>query len=128
MSRWCGTRSPEMGCGRSPGCGSFGPRRCGSEEPSEMPPDTGAINGKAPAEASPAPTARFEVPEFLVPKSLAEVRELVRLIALAEWAPDSYRDPEGNYVPQKIELAIMHGITVGLGPIAAMQSIAVIDG
>ena len=93
-----------------------------------MPPDTGAIDGKAPAEASPAPAARFEVPEFLVPKSLAEVRELARLLALAEWAPDSYRDPEGNYVPQKIELAIMHGITVGLGPIAAMQSIAVIDG
>jgi hypothetical protein len=93
-----------------------------------MPPDTGAINDKAPAEASPAPTARFEVPEFLVPKSLAEVRELARLLALAEWAPDSYRDLEGNYVPQKIELAIMHGITVGLGPIAAMQSIAVIDG
>src|ERR1700730_3323543 len=93
-----------------------------------MPPDTGAINGKAPAEASPAPATRFEGPEFLVPKSLAEVRELVRLIALAEWAPDGYRDLEGNYVPQKIELAIMHGSTVGLGPIAAVQSIAVIDG
>jgi hypothetical protein len=63
-----------------------------------------------------------------VPKSMAEIRELARLIALAEWAPDSYRDLEGNYIQQKIELAIMHGITVGLGPIAAMQSIAVIDG
>jgi hypothetical protein len=64
----------------------------------------------------------------MVPKSIAEVRELARLIGLAEWAPDSYRDLEGNYIQQKIELAIMHGITVGLGPIAAMQSIAVIDG
>src|ERR1700681_3923454 len=109
MSRWCGKRSPGMGCARSPGSGSSDPRRCGSEESSEMPPDTGAINDKAPAEASPAPTARFEVPEFLVPKSLAEVRELARLLALAEWAPDGYRDPEGIYVPQKIELAIMHG-------------------
>jgi hypothetical protein len=71
---------------------------------------------------------RFDVPEFLVPKSIAEVRELARTIALAEWAPDSYRDLEGNYVQQKIELAIMHGATVGLGPIAAVQSIAVIDG
>src|ERR1700738_663591 len=110
MSRWCGKRSPGMGCARSPGCGSSRPRRCGSEERSDMPTDTGAINGKAPAEASPAPAIRSEVPEFLVPKSLAEVRELARLLALAEWAPDSYRDLEGNYVQQKIELAIMHGI------------------
>ncbi len=83
-------------------------------------------DGKAP-EVS-APVARFDVPEFMVPKSIAEVRELARLIALAEWAPDSYRDLDGNYVQQKIELAIMHGATVGLGPIAAVQSIAVIDG
>ncbi len=92
-----------------------------------MPRDTSRVNGKAP-ELPATPMPRFEVPEFMVPKSLAEVRELVRLIALAEWAPDSYRDLEGNYLQQKIELAIMHGITVGLGPIAAMQSIAVIDG
>src|SRR6266851_2317575 len=128
MSRWCGKRSPGMVCARSPGCGSSRPSPCGSEEPSEMPRDSSAINGKAPTETSSAPATRFEVPEFMVPKSLAEVRELVRLIAPAEWAPDSYRDLEGNYVQQKIELAIMHGITVGLGPIAAMQSIAVIDG
>ena len=83
-------------------------------------------NGKAPA--APTQAARFDVPEFMVPKSIAEVRELARLIGLAEWAPDSYRDLDGNYVQQKIELAIMHGATVGLGPIAAVQSIAVIDG
>ena len=76
--------------------------------------DTSAINRKLP-EASVCPTARFDVPDFMVPKSVAEVRELARVIALAEWAPDSYRDLEGNYVQQKIELAIMHGITVGSG-------------
>jgi hypothetical protein len=88
--------------------------------------DTHAVNGKAPDPSTPAP--RFDVPEYMVPKSVADVRELTRLIGLAEWAPDSYRDLDGNYIQQKIELAIMHGITVGLGPIAAMQSIAVIDG
>ena len=77
---------------------------------------------------APTQAARFDVPEFMVPKSIAEVRELARLIGLAEWAPDSYRDLDGNYIQQKIELAIMHGATVGLGPIAAVQSIAVIDG
>src|SRR5437870_4048546 len=126
MSRWCGTQSPGTVFGRSRGSGSSGPRRCRSEEPPDMPRDTSRVNDKVPE--APAPMARFEVPECTVPKSIAEIRELVRLIALAEWAPDSYRDLEGNYIQQKIELAIMHGITVGLGPIAAMQSIAVIDG
>jgi hypothetical protein len=93
-----------------------------------MPDDSGAIAGKPRDEASACPAPRFEVPDFMVPKSIAEVRELARMIALAEWAPDSYRDLDGNYVQQKIELAIMHGATVGLGPIAAVQSIAVIDG
>jgi hypothetical protein len=93
-----------------------------------MPDDVSAITGKPRDEASAGPGPRFEVPEFMVPKSIAEVRELARLIALAEWAPDAYRDLDGNYVQQKIELAIMHGATVGLGPIAAVQSIAVIDG
>src|SRR5580700_7840306 len=93
-----------------------------------MPDDVSTIAAKPRDEASSCPGPRFEVPEFMVPKSIAEVRELARLIALAEWAPDAYRDLDGNYVQQKIELAIMHGATVGLGPIAAVQSIAVIDG
>src|SRR5580700_8540074 len=93
-----------------------------------MPDDTSAIAGKPQDEAPSCPGPRFEVPEFMVPKSIAEVRELARMIALAEWAPDSYRDLDANYVQQKIELAIMHGATVGLGPVGAVQSIAVIDG
>jgi hypothetical protein len=68
------------------------------------------------------------LPEYLAPRSLAAVRELARLIACAEWAPDSYRDVEGNYSVAKIELAIMQGAVVGLGPIASVQSIALIDG
>jgi len=85
------------------------------------------VTGKPPPEPATCP-ARFDVPDFMVPKSIADVRELARMIALAAWAPDSYRDIEGNYLQQKIELAIMHGATVGLGPIAAVQSIAVIEG
>jgi hypothetical protein len=63
----------------------------------------------------------------MMPKSMHHVRELARMIVLADWAPRCYRDIEGNYVQQKIELAIMHGATVGLGPIAAVQSIALIN-
>src|SRR5216683_3624248 len=108
MSRWSAGRSPRTGSGRSPGCASSRPRPCGSEERPDMRNDRSAINGKVP-EAPAVPTSRFDVPEFMVPKSIAEVRELARLIALAEWAPDSYRDIEGNYVQQKIELAIKIG-------------------
>ncbi|HXP05891.1 MAG TPA: hypothetical protein VN808_17365, partial [Stellaceae bacterium] len=68
------------------------------------------------------------VPGFLAPKSLGEVKELARMIALAEWAPDCYRDIDGNYLQPKIELAILHGATVGLGPIAAVHAIALIGG
>jgi hypothetical protein len=48
--------------------------------------------------------------------------------AADEWAPECYRDIDGNYLPPKIELAIIQGATVGLGPIAAVQSIAIING
>jgi hypothetical protein len=65
---------------------------------------------------------------WIAPRSLAEVKELARMIALAEWAPECYRDFDDNYLVPKIELAIMHGASVGLGPIAAVQSIAIING
>jgi hypothetical protein len=74
------------------------------------------------------PPAVYGVPAFLVPKSLSEVKELARMIALAEWAPDCYRDLDGSYLQPKIELAILQGATVGLGPIAAVHAIAVIGG
>jgi hypothetical protein len=66
--------------------------------------------------------------DFFAPKSNTEVQELANLIALGEWAPDSFRDGEGSYAQPKIELAILQGSLVGLNPIAAVQSIAVIDG
>ena len=75
----------------------------------------------------PAPSA-IGVPTFLMPTSLGEVKELARMIALAEWAPECYRDLDGNYLQPKIELAILHGATVGLGPIAAVHAIALIGG
>ncbi len=77
---------------------------------------------------SAATLPRGEVPEYLAPQSIAAVRDLARMIALAEWAPACYRDLAGSYVVAKIELAIMHGAAVGLGPFAAVQSLAVIDG
>ena len=71
---------------------------------------------------------RIDVPAYLMPQSIDELRELAALMAAAGWAPDSYRDLTGNYLHEKIEMAILHGASVGLGPVAAAQSIAVIDG
>src|SRR3954447_3004870 len=59
---------------------------------------------------------------------MEELKELAQLMAEAGWAPDSYRDSSGQYVGKRIEMAILHGISVGLGPVAAVQSIAVIEG
>ena len=89
--------------------------------------EDGFVPGMEPEPRCPAP-ASYGVPGFLVPKSLDEVKELARLIALGEWAPDCYRDIDGNYLQPKIELAILQGATVGLGPIASVHAIAVIGG
>jgi len=83
-----------------------------------------ALDADAPLSSSIA----LGVPAFLMPMTISEVKELAKMIALAEWAPECYRDLDGNYLQPKIELAIMQGATVGLGPIASVQSIAIIDG
>jgi hypothetical protein len=75
-----------------------------------------------------AAATRFDVPAFLLPQSRDELRELAELMALAGWAPEGYRDDAGNYLRPRIEMSIVHGASVGLGPVAAVQSIAVIDG
>jgi len=93
--------------------------------------DLRAGNGRDPAIPAGLPShapVAFGVPAFMVPKSLGEVKELARMIALAEWAPACYRDLDGNYLQPKIELAILHGATVGLGAIAAVHAIALIGG
>src|SRR5258708_4811097 len=124
MSMSSARRSPKTALGTFRACASSKLKPCGSGEQREVPDDARLQIGRDEERSA----LRFDVPDFLIPKSIADVREMARLITLAEWAPDSYRDLEGDYVQQKIELAIMQGATVGLGPIAAVQSIAVIEG
>jgi hypothetical protein len=61
-----------------------------------------------------------------------EAFRLAKLIAIAGWAPKSYlvnsSNPSLGYSPEKIAIAIMQGLEVGLTPMAAVQSIAVING
>src|SRR6185436_6230774 len=61
-------------------------------------------------------------PEPMVPTNLEGVWRLSELIAASGMAPKDMKE-----APQ-IAVAIMHGLEVGLTPMAALQSIAVVNG
>jgi hypothetical protein len=71
-------------------------------------------------------------PAAIVPTDIEQGFRLARAIAAARWAPVSYlvdpRNREGAFDESKILIGILHGLEVGLTPIAALQSIAVING
>ena len=58
----------------------------------------------------------------IIPQDFASVYQFSRLIAASKFAPKGMEDPE------TISVAIMHGFEVGLTPMMALQSIAVING
>jgi hypothetical protein len=75
----------------------------------------------------------------IIPRNIDETYRLAQWVAKAGWAPKGYRLKDANdkdtYVngqpvfdEMKIAVAIMHGLEVGFTPIAALQSIAVING
>ena len=59
----------------------------------------------------------------LVPQTLRDAMELSKLIADSDLAPKDYRGKPGNVL-----IAVQMGQEVGLSPMAAIQSIAVING
>lgn len=68
---------------------------------------------------------RSQVPSAfsLVPQNLREAMELSKLIADSDLAPKDYRGKPGNVL-----IAVQMGQEVGLSPMTAIQSIAVING
>lgn len=68
------------------------------------------------------------IPHYLVPQSLADVEKIAAKMSAAGWVPKSYRDRNGEVNRSMVELAIMHGATVGIPAIMAPQVIAVING
>ncbi len=60
---------------------------------------------------------------FLVPASIAEVRELADIIAGSELAPPNYRGK-----PDNCTVAILMGMDLGLSPMQALQNLSVING
>lgn len=84
----------------------------------------------ATALVKPSLDAGFHV-QPIVPRNIDEVYRLANGIARAGWAPKSYlinpKDYSQGYSADKIALGIMHGLELDFTPIAALQSIAVIN-
>lgn len=68
----------------------------------------------------------------LVPTDLEQAFRLARAIATAGFAPKGYlvdpKDDKKGFDENKIMVGILHGMEVGFTPMAALQSIAVING
>lgn len=64
----------------------------------------------------------------IVPANWQEITAIAGAICRARMAPKSYCDRDGNPFPDKVAVAIMHGMEVGLTPMASLQSLAVING
>lgn len=68
----------------------------------------------------------------IIPQDFEQAYRLSQAIAAAGWAPKSYlvdpQNPGKGYDVNKIAVGILHGLEVGLTPMAALQSIAVING
>lgn len=69
------------------------------------------------------PASSAEVPQFLTPRTLAEAKEIARLLADSDFVPKEYRGKPGN-----VMAAMAHGAEVGLNPMQSLRSIAVING
>jgi hypothetical protein len=61
-------------------------------------------------------------PEAMVPTTLESVWRLSELVAASGMAPKDMKQPE------QIAVAILHGMEVGMTPMTALQSIAVVNG
>jgi len=100
---------------------------------------TRKIAAEAPTDNLPAPRARGTIVNAIVPQSWQEITAIAGAICRANMAPKSYcrTDSYGKIVfvdgkpvpePDKVAIAIMHGLEVGFTPMASLQSIAVING
>lgn len=69
------------------------------------------------------PSAPAEVPQFLTPTTLAEAKEIARLLADSDFVPKEYRGKPGN-----VMAAMAQGAEVGLNPMQSLRSIAVVNG
>lgn len=82
----------------------------------------------APTDNLPAARPRATGVVAIQPQNWQEVTAIAGAICRARMAPKSYCDPQGNPYPDKVAIAILHGLELGMTPMAALQSLAVING
>src|SRR5437773_3882189 len=90
----------------------------GTPAPKEPTPTT---EEKDPKEAATLPTVR--APYMVQPTSFAEALQLAKVIAESSFCPKDFRGKTGD-----VFVAVLMGAEVGLRPLLALQSIAVIIG
>lgn len=91
------------------------------EEP-EAP--TGAMKLHSPAPRAPVTTRQGLKGAFtLVPQTLAQAQQVAEILARSQFVPDCFRGKPGD-----VMAAVMYGAELGLGPMASLQNIAVING
>ena len=71
---------------------------------------------------------RVELGQGLVVSNLNEVFKLSVFMIQASLVPSSYRDQSGKIDPNKVSLAILKGLELGLKPLQAVQKMYVVNG
>lgn len=91
---------------------------------------TGAPPATIPAEAKP-PKAELVTGNpvtAIIPRTIEEVARIAKAVLVAGLAPDSYKGGTNEDMISKVMIGIMKGAEVGLPPITALASIAIING
>lgn len=64
----------------------------------------------------------------IIPRTIEEVGRIANAVIIAGLAPDSYQTGSRDETASKIMIGIMKGAEIGLGPLTALASIAIING
>ena len=68
------------------------------------------------------------LPEYLAPQTLGAIDQIAERLAVAGYVPKGLLGGTDRQIVARVACAIMHGQSVGLTPIQAVQGIAVING
>jgi hypothetical protein len=64
----------------------------------------------------------------IIPRDIDEVARIANAVIVAGLAPDSYRGNDDRTTASKIMIGILKGAEIGLAPLTALASIAIING
>lgn len=82
----------------------------------------------APAAAPKAPLLAGARVQPIVPRTVDEVARVARAVIVAGLAPNSYEGRTADETASRVMVGIMKGAEVGLAPITALSTIAIING